>query len=152
MRSHLQRLALLSIAILVAGCAGRASLIPNPDPALRKSSAEFAADAVKRFPYKSDAPRGGEAIARSQVGYTMNRLEMRNLSDEDWHDVEIWVNEQYVVFLPTMEKDALKRIPFQMLYNDQGHYFPVDNSKVLVRKVEVYRNGTMYTIPNVLAD
>ena len=59
----------LGVAALfvVGGCAGRPALLPNPDPALDKPSTVFAADAVKRFPYKSDAPRGGEAVARAQV-------------------------------------------------------------------------------------
>lgn len=143
---------LLVGAMMLVGCAGRPSLIPNPDPALRKSSSEFAADAAKRFPYKADAPHGGEAVARSQVGYMLNRLDMSNLSDEDWMDVEIWVNQAYVVHLPAMEKGKLKRIPFQMLFNDQGQYFPLDNHQVLVERVQVYRDGVMYDIPNVIAD
>jgi hypothetical protein len=137
---------------VVGGCAGRPALLPNPDPTLDKPSTVFAADAVKRFPYKSDAPRGGEAVARAQVGYTLNRLDIVNLSDEDWSDVEVWVNQGYVVHVPLMKAHELKRLNFQMLYNDNGQYFPVDNSKVLVKSVELYRDGKMYTVPVQLAD
>jgi len=144
----------LGVAALfvVGGCAGRPALLPNPDPALDKPSTVFAADAVKRFPYKSDAPRGGEAVARAQVGYTLNRLDVVNLSDEDWSDVEVWVNQSHVVYVPLMKAHELKRLNFQMIYNDKGQYFPVDNSKELVRSVELYRDGKMYTVPVQLAD
>lgn len=137
---------------IIAGCSGRPTIIPSADKSLRKSSAEFAADAAKRHPYKSDAPRGGEAVARSTVGYTLNQLDVVNLSDEQWDDVEIWVNQQYVVFLPHMEPKKLKTIAFQMLFDDKGSYFPLNNSKVQVKKVEAYRGGKMYDIPVKLGD
>ncbi len=137
---------------LAAGCAGRPSVFPNSDKSMRRSSTQFAADAAKRHPYKSDAPRGGEAVARSQVGYTLNQLDVVNLSNEDWTDVEIWVNGKYVVFIPRMERNKLKVINFQMLYDANGMYFPVNNKKVHVNKVEALRDGQMYDIPLRLAD
>src|SRR5215217_3536484 len=109
---------LLMIAVAVlAGCSGRPSLIPNADQSLRKPSSQFAADAAKRHPYKTDAPRGGEAVARAQVGYTLNQLDVVNLSQEPWTDVEIWVNQKYVVFVPRMEPNKLKTLNFQMLFD-----------------------------------
>ncbi|MCC6424288.1 MAG: hypothetical protein IT447_12490 [Phycisphaerales bacterium] len=155
MNQRMKRMGLglgVTALFVVGGCAGRPALLPNPDPTLDKPSTVFAADAVKRFPYKSDAPRGGEAVARAQVGYTLNRLDIVNLSDEDWSDVEVWVNQGYVVHVPLMKAHELKRLNFQMLYNDNGQYFPVDNSKVLVKSVELYRDGKMYTVPVQLAD
>jgi hypothetical protein len=138
---------------LVAGCAdGRPTIMPNPDSALNKTSAQFAADAVARHPYKFDAPSGGEAIARAQVGYSMNRLEVINLSNDTWNNVEIWVNKKYVVFVPKMEPKVLKRLPFEMLFDDKGNYFPTDNSKILINDVTMLRDGKMYTIPLQLAD
>ncbi len=144
-------LAALSLSVVV-GCAGRPELIPNSDKNLRHTSAEFAADSAKRFPYKLDAPRAGEAQARAQVGYGMNVVEMTNLSGEDWENVEVWVNQQYVVFLPKVEPRRLKRMPFQMLFNENGQSFPTDNMKVRVAKLEVYRDGKMYDVPTQLAD
>ena len=137
---RIQLLAVYVLASIMIGCAGRAELLPNSDPALRKTSAQFAADAAKRFPYKSDAPKGGNAKGRCQVGYTLNVLEITNLSDEDWNDVELWVNRAYVVHLPVLKAHAgrVTSIPFQAIYNDQGQSFPTDNRKVLVDKVEVY--------------
>jgi hypothetical protein len=143
-------LGLSLIALLVsAGCSGRTSLVPNSDPKLRRSSAEFAADAAKRE-YRADAPRGGEAPARAQVAYMLDRIEMVNLSDEDWQDCEVWVNGAYVVHVPRMEKGKLKRLDFQMIFNDQGKYLPLD--KCLVKTVELYRDGKMYHVPLQLAD
>ena len=144
--------ALALIASLGAGCSGRPSMLPNKDKSLRKSSAAFAADAAKRFPYKSDAPRAGQAVARAQVGYSLNQLEVVNLSDETWTDVEIWVNEKYVVFVPQMKPKQLKVLNFQMLYDDKGRYFPINNKTVRVNRVEAYRDGQMYDISVGLAD
>jgi hypothetical protein len=136
---------------LAAGCSGRPSIVPNKDKALRKSSAAFAADAAKRE-YSADAQRAGQAVARAQVGYTMNQLEVANLSDEPWSDVEVWVNGKYVVFVPSIKAKELKVLNFQMLFDDDGHYFPVNNKKVRVDRVEVLRDGQMWDVPVALAD
>src|SRR3954469_22265099 len=110
----------LILLALITGCAGRAEIFPNSEPAWRRTAAEFAADAAKRFPYKADAPRGGIAIGRAQVGYSVNKLEIANQDGEDCNDVEIWVNKQYVVWLPVLKARAAKvtAIPFQAMSND----------------------------------
>lgn len=141
----------VSLASLI-GCSGRPSVIPNSDKSLRKSSAEFAADAAKRHPYPADAPRGGEAEARATVGYTLNQIDVVNLSKEQWDDVEIWVNKKYVVGIPKIEAGKLRTINFQMLFDDHGKYFPLDNNKVLVEKVELHRNGKMYDIKTKMGE
>lgn len=143
---------LLATTLLLAGCADRPSILPNSDPNLRKTNAQFAADAAKRFPYKSDAPRGGPAEARAQVGYTLDQIEIVNLSKEPWADVEVWVNQKYVVFIPLMQPGVLKKLDFEMLFDDKGASFPTDNSKVLVNKVEIYRGGKMYDVTVKLGD
>ena len=152
-KTPLKTLALLTAALIIAGCAGgRPSLMPNPDKNLRKASAQFAADAAVRHPYKAEAPRAGEAVARSQVGYSLDRLDLVNLSADEWQDVEIWVNQKYVVHLPKVEPNTLKIIHFQMLYDGEGNYFPTNNKKVLVNKVEMLKDGKIYDIPVRLAD
>jgi hypothetical protein len=149
----LKQITLVALLVALAGCAGgRPSLIPNPDKNLRKASAQFAADAAVRHPYKTAAPRGGEAIARSQVGYSLDRLDVVNLSDQAWQDVEIWVNQKYVVHLPKVEPNTLKIINFQMLYDAKGNYFPTNNNKTLISKVEVFKDGKMYDLPVRLGD
>lgn len=135
-----------TLAMGLIGCSGRPSLIRNSDPELRKSSAQFAADAATRFPYPADAPKGGEAVARAQVGYSMNKLEIVNLSTDEWKDVEVWVNGAYVVFIPTMQPNQLKTLHFQLIFNDKGMYFPLNNKEVFVDKVEILRDGKLYNV------
>ena len=137
--------------LILAGCAGRPSLLPNADKNLRKTSSQFAADAAKRHPYKANAPRGGEAAARGEVGYMLKQITLANLSQDIWNDVEVWVNQKYVVFLPVMEPSKLKTINFQMLFDEQGNYFTTDN-KQMVDKVEIYRDGKMYDVKVKLGD
>jgi len=141
--------------LVIGGCAGRPSLLPNSDPNLRRTSTEFAVDASKRFPFKADAPGGGKADARAQVAYMMKRVEIVNLSAEDWTNVEVWINRQYVVFVPQMQSKQLKQLPFQMFYDADGHYFPTENSQeknTMVKTLNIYRDGKMYDVPLQLAD
>ena len=135
-----------SAATVLVGCQGRPTLFPNPDPSLRKTSTQFAADAARRFPYKADAPHAVENSARAQVAYSLNRLEVVNFSEEDWSDVEVWVNRRYVCHVPKMESRKLKEVHFPMLYDDTGAYFPFDNKRMLVETVEIFRDGTMYAV------
>ncbi|HEY7086669.1 MAG TPA: hypothetical protein VH518_01190 [Tepidisphaeraceae bacterium] len=154
MKCHtlLSRSSSLVLIGLLAGCAGRASILPNPDPDLRKNSSQLAADAAKRQPYKADAPRGGQASGRAQVGYWADRLEVANLSDGDWNDVEVWVNQKYVCHVPKIEKGKLVVLFFQMIFDDAGNSFPTDNSKTRVDLVELYKDGKMYDMKTQLAD
>src|ERR1700710_510686 len=107
------------------GCAGRPAIFPNSDPTLRKSSTQFAADAAARHPYKADAPSGGEAVARAEASYTLKHLSIVNLSSEDWNDIELWANGNYVVFIKSLPKGVLKTVNFQMMYDGDGNYFPI---------------------------
>src|SRR2546423_14025354 len=76
--------ALPGLIVLLAGCSGRPSLLPNSDPALNKTSAAFAADAAKRQPFNTSLPSGGVAKSRAQGGYGMDTVQGVNLSSEDW--------------------------------------------------------------------
>ena len=146
-------LTLLTLVAPLAGCAGRAELYPNDDPLLRKTSTQFAADAAKRFPYKADAPRGGQALAQAETGYFLDRLYVTNLSDQEWTDVDVWINGMYVVHLPRLESKIVKNLPFQSLYNEEGNSFPTHNGSwyqfqpVMIDKVELYRDGKLYDVP-----
>ena len=139
-------------ATLLAGCQGRPTLFPNPDPTLRKTSTQLAADSARRFPYKAEAPHAVESGARAQVAYSLNRLEVVNFSDEDWSDVEVWVNRKYVCHVPRMESRKLKEVHFPMLYDETGAYFPFDNKQTRVETVEIFRDGTMYAVTVKPAD
>ena len=140
------------------GCAGRAELWPNADNRLRKTATEFAADAAKRHPYKVDAERGGQALARAEVGYIIDRVDIINLSDTEWTNVEVWINGTHVIFLPAMEAKTIKKLPFQAIYNDQGQSFPTSNGAflkrepVMITKVELYRDGKLFDVPVTAAE
>src|SRR5262249_19656533 len=125
-------------------------LLPNSDKALDKASTEFAADAARRFPYKIDAPRAGEAEARAQVGYMSDVIEIENLSNEDWENVEMWVNQQYVIFLPKRENHKLNKMTSQMTNTGAENYLPIHSYHV--DKIELYRDGKMYDVKLQLAD
>lgn len=137
---------------LMIGCTERPTVFPNTDKELNKTAAELASDATKRFPYKSDAPRGGTAEARAAVGYWANTLEVVNLSKTEWTNVEVWVNREYVVAIPHMQPGVLKRLPFKMIFNQNGQYFPLDNKQHLVDKVEILLDGKLYDVTTQLAD
>ena len=140
----------------IVGCAGRPSLIPNSDPALRKTSAQFASDAAKRHPLNATLPSGGTAKGRAQVGYGRDTLEIANTGTEDWHNVEVWVNRKYVVFIPSIRAGAsrVKTINFQMMFDEKGRSFPVDNRtpERMVRQLEIVRDGMIYSVPFAQAD
>ena len=140
----------------LVGCAGRPSLIPNSDPALRKTSAQFASDAAKRHPFNAALPSGGAARGRAQVGYGRDTIELVNLGAEDWQNVELWANRKYVVYIPRIRAgaDRVKTVNFQMLFDDKGRYFPLDNRTPdrMVRQLEIVRDGMVYNVPFAQAD
>lgn len=152
------RYSLIAAASLVslAGCAGRPSLIPNSDPTLRKTSAQFASDAAKRHPFNADLPSGGVAKGRAQVGYGRDTIEIINSGADDWDNVEVWANRRYVVFVPRIRagSDRVKTLHFQMLFDEKGRYFPLDNRTPdrMVRQIEIVRDGMIYTVPFAQAD
>ncbi|HEX2971711.1 MAG TPA: hypothetical protein VHP11_05230 [Tepidisphaeraceae bacterium] len=126
------------------GC-NQPTLFANPDPNLRKDIPQLKADAAKRFPYKDDAPKAFEPQARAQVGYDLHRVEVVHFANEDWSNVDVWVNRQYVCHIPVMQSRQLKQLAYKMLINELGQTFPEDNS-IPVQTVEIYRNGTMYSV------
>ena len=144
-------IAVLSVALL-AGCAGRPSLLPNSDKDLRKTSVAFAADAAKRT-YPASAPHGTEAQAQASVDHGFgNKIDVINLSDENWSNVELWVNEKYVVFIPNWPSRRMEQINFQMLYDREGGSFPTNNKSIRVEKIEIFKDGKLQTVPAKLAD
>jgi hypothetical protein len=134
---------------LTSGCARHQALLPNSDPSLRRSGAEFAADAKARHPYPDDLPHAGEAPARAQIAYMLNRIELVNLDVGDWEDVEIWVNRGYVVHLPAVENRRLKRISFMSLMDANGQHFPL--SRAFIEQLEVVKDGRRYSVHATVA-
>jgi hypothetical protein len=152
-RSLALSIGMIFISASIVGCAGQVSLIPNSDKTLRRTPAQFASEAAKRT-YQVDMPDGGEAEGRAEVAYDGNFIQILNLSEEDWTDIELWVNQKYVVHMPRIEagKKRVKSITFMMLYDDQGNPFPSDNRKQMINSLEMVRDGQKYSIPLKLAD
>jgi hypothetical protein len=137
-----------AIAAGVIGCStdGRPSFLPNPDTNLRKTSAELAADAAKRT-YEADAPRGGQAQARASFELMSHRFDLVNLDDTDWTNVEVWVNQQYVVFVPVMQTEKDKKLNFEMFYDRDGHHFDTQGGKNPIKTLEICKDGKIFTVP-----
>jgi hypothetical protein len=143
-------LSLVLIAAGLVGCTDKPSLFPNSDPTLRKSKAEFAADAKKRFPYPGVATQ--ELLGAAEVDVEYDKIRLTNLSDEPWTNIDVWVNHAYVVHVPKVEaKQGVRTLDFQMIYNIKGENLPTDNDKYPINDVEVLKGGTMYKVKVKLA-
>jgi len=137
---------------MATGCTDSPTILPSSDFDLRRTNAQFAADAAKRS-YPQAAAPAGQAPAQADVDYGWtNRIQMINLSDQDWKDVELWVNQTYVVHLPTWYKKQMRTIPFSMFYDRSANTFPTNNNKVRIEKLEIVRDGKVYSVPMKLAD
>jgi len=123
----------------------------NQDVALRKSATQFAADAAKRH-YEADALTTEPCGARAQYDLTVHQLYLTNLTDSDWSDVEIWVNHQYVVYLPHFEGRTDKEINFWMFYDQSGNRFNTQGGRNPLQSVEIYRDGKMFSVPFTMVD
>lgn len=153
----MKSLLLLSSAValsVLSGCAGGPAIFPNADPNLRRSPTQFAADAAKRHPYKAAAPHVGDAPVRAQYDVTFGNLQLLNYGSDDINDVEIWLNQNWVIWLPKLEKgkEQVKVIPFQMIYDDSGNPFSTENGKNPITSVELYTGGKIYNVVSKMAD
>lgn len=134
----------LGVAAFV-GCKDKPGYYPNRDEYLRKPVSMIRADGSKRI-YPSEAPRGRDLVARSQVGYMAKTVDVANLSSEDWGEFEIWVNGQYVVDVPGLKAGELTSVPWDALYDREGKHPPRDSRTFLVSTVEVYKDGKLYDV------
>src|SRR6202000_658601 len=117
----------LFCVIALAACTQRPPFMTNTDPALRKSSAQFAADAAHRH-YPTTAPTAGPANGRCEIDYGIHRISIENSSNEDWDNVELWINQKYVVLLPKVAAHA-ERVTWvgaQSIFDDHGDYYPMN--------------------------
>jgi hypothetical protein len=140
---------------MLAGCEGRPTIFPNSDSNLRKTSTEFASDAAKRFPYPGEASaKAGEISGRAEVDVMLGQIQILNSSDDDWKEIDVWVNKSHVCHIPIIPKgkEKVETIAFAMMYDAHGSYFSTENGKNPVNRVEILRDGKLYTIPVRLAD
>jgi hypothetical protein len=142
---HIRILAFAAMSVAVVGCRETPGLLRNQDPVLRQPKTVLRADAARRT-YPSEAARVQGLAARSQIGYMAKTVEVANLSDADWDSVEVWVNKQYVVFLPKIEARALRAIPFDAMYDQSGQHLPTESRTFVVETVEVFMGGKLYDI------
>jgi hypothetical protein len=135
----------------VVGCEVRPSVVPVSDPVLKRSSAQFAADAAKRHPFKADLPKGEGEVARAIPDYSLDRIDIANLSGRDLGETEIWINRTYVMSLPNLKKGDSKRVNFRMFYDDQGNHFTTKNDIAkggqIIRQLEMVVDGKLYEVP-----
>jgi hypothetical protein len=154
MRTILQHFELFLIGTLalgLLGCETQVVLVPNQDPSLRKPVKAFAADAAKRQ-YEADAPKVADTDFRGQYALILRRIDLANISERDWDNVEVWVNGKYVVYCPTFAKKSDKSLAFRLFYDNQGHRFDTDSGKNPIQSLEVYRDGVMYSVVDHVAD
>jgi hypothetical protein len=140
-------LIVMGLGFGLTGCVsdGTPELIPNRDPNLDKTSAELAADAAKRH-YEADAPKGDAGEARAQYELMTKQLDLVNLSKADWADVEIWINHEYVLFVPQMKQAEDKTLDFTLFYDQDGHHFETKKGANPFKTLEIYKDGKMYEV------
>ncbi|HUB26881.1 MAG TPA: hypothetical protein VL992_15760 [Tepidisphaeraceae bacterium] len=151
MRTSLTYCAVGLIGLLAIGCEGTVSLIPDADPNLRQPPAVFAADAAKRH-YEADAQKIPDKDFRAQYALIVHQVDLANISSQDWHDVEVWINGTYVLHIPYFEKKSDKTLYFTMFYDQNGHHFDTNYGQNPIKKIEVFRGGAMYSVVDHVAD
>jgi hypothetical protein len=151
MRPYKHLFTLAAAAMLAMGCEGTVSLIPNPDPALRKAPAVFSADAAKRQ-YEADAPKIPDSDFRADYALMIKQVDLANISARDYANVEVWINGQYVVFCPSFGKKTDKTLNFTMFFDRDGHHFDTGGGQHPIKSLEVFRDGTMYGVTHHVAD
>src|SRR5687767_13329708 len=105
---------MFAVCLIVAGlvgCTDKPSLFPNSDPKLRKTKAEFAAEAKKLTPYAGPATE--EVTGAAEVDVEYDKIRLTNLSTEEWRNIDVWVNGAYVVHVPKIEsKQGVRTLDF----------------------------------------
>jgi hypothetical protein len=145
--------AVLGMGLLLAvGCQKRATLIPNSDPALNRTSQAFADDARARQPFKAALVTGQATEGVARLDYTLEVVQLTNLSGQTWEDVEVWINGKYVVHVPRIEAGRLRTLNFKMFYDGNGKTIPAAHgSQPRVQSVQILQNGAIYTVPLKIA-
>ena len=84
----------------------------------------------------------------------LKRLQILNSSEEDWNNIDIWVNQSYVCHVSSIPKgkEKVETIDFTMLYNDKGDYFTTDGGKNPVTLVEIRKDGKFMQVPIRMAE
>ena len=126
--------------------------MPNDNPALRKKPAEFAADAATRHPYPAGVPVAETYDVRAEADYLFDNLDLLNFSGRPFEDVEVWVNETYVVHLPVLPDGDVQEIPFRAMYDGTGDHFPTNNRRAQIETVRLLVQGEALDVPMDIKD
>ena len=135
---------------LAAGCAsGDRRWNPNPELSLQKKPAEYAAYAAEQV-YPADATRAEGSPVLAEVDYGYDVVNLVNVGEEDWNDVNVWVNQQFVVKLGSLPVRVQRGVNFHALYDREGLRAP--SRGVWIRTVEIERDGQLYPLRIRIAD
>lgn len=139
-----------ALAVLAGGCASGTSRInPNPEKSLQKKPKELVAYAAeKEFPV--DAQKMEQSPVLAEVDYGLDVINLVNLGTEDWQDVDVWVNQQYVVKLGSLPVGRQRGINFHLLYDKAGQRAP--SKGVWVKSIEIVRGDEVYSPRVRMAD
>jgi hypothetical protein len=125
----------------------------NSDPALQKKPAEYAADAANRHPMKTDLPSAGKADGVADIDYHIQMLQLANLSKQDWTNMEIWLNDKYVTFVPKVEAGKLRTLYFHMFYDGRGNKMArAVHGDPRINSVKMLRDDRWFDVPITLAE
>jgi hypothetical protein len=143
----IKTLLVTALGLGLVGCSsdGQTSLLPNPDGNMQRTSAEFAADAAKRN-YEAEAPREKAQDARAEYEIMTHRIDLVNLANGDWSNVEVWINHEYVVYIPVMQKMVDEKLDYEMFFDRDGHHFETKGGATPLQSLQIYRDGTMYDV------
>ena len=137
---------LVAAFLALGGCVeGTPTILPNADADFHKTSTQFAADAAKRS-YEADAPKADVTIARAQFNLMEKQFDMANLTNWDWKNIEVWVNQRYVLMVPYFAKNSGEALNFQMFYDQDGHHFSTNFGGNPVKSLQIYADGKMYDV------
>ena len=143
-------LASLSLLAWSGGCAsGSNSLLPSKDKNLCKPKKELLAEAAQRS-FPAEATSQGEAPMRAEIDYGLRVINIVNLSEQSWNNVQVWVNGEYACQVTALPVKRQVGVNFEVLYNKQGQQAPL--SGVWVNKAQLVADGKVYDLKLHLAD
>jgi len=134
---------------MLGGCASGTSRVnPNPEPSLNRPRQELATYAATRD-YPADAPQASAPV-RAEVDYQLDVINMVNLGDTELKDVEVWVNQHYVVLVGTLPVRQQRGINFHVLFDKSGRRAP--SRGTWINSIELYYDGALRPVSFRAAD
>lgn len=150
MKRYISIAAACGVALFLYGCAsGTTGINPNPEKSLQKTQGEFGRYA-KEHSYPADATKAGKAPMRAEVEYGLDVINIVNLSDTDWNNVEVWVNGRYVCPIAVLPVKQQKGINFRFFFDKDGIVAPQKGN--WINKLELFKDGSLYELAVHAAD